>query len=666
MNRIITFTISLALLLSAPKLYAQVVNQTEGDSEAEWERLADELLEEGDETDYESWWQRLEETKLNPLNLNTVGFDSLKMLGLLSERQIENILQFRKDYGGFMNINELLLVNGIGLKQLGALRPLLYVDSPEYRQRIEAIKKGSKHETLFKMSGNLPQNDYLRNNRYPGAPFSTMLKYKASLHKRWSISLVAESDAGEKFFTNSQRGGFDFYSGHIGHKSDRVISQWVLGDFRMQWGQGLVLWQGFTSGGSSGISGIEKSAGGIAPYTSATEYDFFRGGAIAIQAAKNLSFQLFASYNKIDGKIITDTIGDEEDYTSSVYETGYHRTTVERAGKRQLGELAFGGAAIYNSSVARLQLHYLHYNLNPYLARGQQKYQQYNDTYRDKDVFGFSWKTSIKGALFFGELAINERGATALVTGLRHNFKPLNIGVLYHRYDKRYSGSYGAGYGAYSNTSNEEGVTLAIEASPSKQWQMRMAADYYHYFSARYNAELPHNGFKASGEIINNRVRWQNQLSVKFTAKPDQVAPKFKSRRNTLSTKLQSSFKIDKRFEVRARGQFTYTNKNQHKEYGYMVSADGIITLSDKFKTQVRVAYHNTDSYYSRIYLYENNVLYGYYTPSFQGEGWRTYINLNYKAFKGFTIYAKAGVSIRPEMAQTKYGDIIGQIRYTF
>ena len=109
------FTV-VAAMLCGYAVQAQVQQQGNINAEEEWEQLADELLDDEDITDYESWWQKLEETKLNPLNLNTVSFDSLKMLGLLSERQIENILQFRKDYGGFMHVNELLLVNGIGLK----------------------------------------------------------------------------------------------------------------------------------------------------------------------------------------------------------------------------------------------------------------------------------------------------------------------------------------------------------------------------------------------------------------------------------------------------------------------------------------------------------------------------------------------------------------------
>ena len=59
--------------------------------------------------------------------------------------------------------------------------------------------------------------------------------------------------------------------------------------------------------------------------------------------------------------------------------------TMRLMGKRQIGEIAFGAVATYNTNFAKFQLHYLHYDLNPYLAKGSQPYQQYNDTYQNRD-----------------------------------------------------------------------------------------------------------------------------------------------------------------------------------------------------------------------------------------------------------------------------------------
>ena len=53
----------------------------------------------------------------------------------------------------------------------------------------------------------------------------------------------------------------------------------------------------------------------------------------------------------------------------------------------------------------------------------------------------------------------------------------------------------------------------------------------------------------------------------------------------------------------------------------------------EKFPLNIisRVAWFNTDSYNSRIYAYENDLLYTFSIPAFFGKGLRSYLNLNYK-----------------------------------
>ncbi len=654
----------------------------EEDEIEDWELLADELLEEGELADYESWFILLEEIKLSPLNLNTVTFDSLNMLGLLSERQIENILRFRDDYGGFKSINELLFVNGIGPKQVGALRPLLYVDEEGAKDRVTAIKKGLKNEMIYKMRGTIPRSEGFKDGRYPGRPFGTLVKYKGTLNKRWSAGFTAESDPGEKFFTHTQRVGFDFISAYISHASDRPVSLWVAGDYSVQWGQGLVLWQGFSTSDVSSVTGIEKSAAGIKGYSSSSESGYFRGLAANIQATRRLSFQLFASMNRIDGKVVdADTLTDAEEYASTLYTSGYHRTETERNGKREVREYAVGANAMYNHPAFRIDLHYLFYNYDPPVGKSTQLYQKYNDTGHHRSLVGLSWKTSFAKIYFSGEVAVSEKGATAITAGLRRNFDPIGLGISYRRYDKRYQSSYASASGTYSNSSNEEGVLFIAECSPIQNLQIRGSVDYYHFFSARYRATIPDNGLKISGEVIYKTNNWQHQLTIRYKRRPEEITANFPSHRNNTDIKYQANWTLSKKWELRGRVQLDFMERGQHdlreRESGYMISADAIFHASkDKFKIQSRLAYFNIDSYYSRIYLYENNVLYGYSTPAFQGKGVRWYANLSYKPLKNFTIYAKAGITAMPGTDSRGTGadktmgprrtDITAQLRYTF
>ena len=55
----------------------------------------------------------------------------------------------------------------------------------------------------------------------------------------------------------------------------------------------------------------------------------------------------------------------------------------------------------------------------------------------------------------------------------------------------------------------------------------------------------------------------------------------------------------------------------------------------------LRLQYCETDGYDSRIYAYENDVLYSYSIPAFSGKGYRYYINLQLDTGKRLSIWAR-------------------------
>ena len=129
--------------------------------------------------------------------------------------------------------------------------------------------------------------------------------------------------------------------------------------------------------------------------------------------------------------------------------------------------------------------------------------------------------------------------------------------------------------------------------------------------------------------------------------------------------------------ELRTRFSLSHYHKEQIKEKGFLVYQDLIYaTRNSRFKMQYRLAWFKTDSYQSRIYAYENNVLYGYSFPSFMGEGWRTYLNLSWKPLNSLTCYLKSGFTVYPDrevigsgvtkVEGNKWYDLALQLRFTF
>ena len=72
---------------------------------------------------YEDMINSLIRLSAQPINLNSAGFDSLKMLFFLSDAQIDNLLDFRKKHGPFTHPTELLLVTGISQQDLSNIKP---------------------------------------------------------------------------------------------------------------------------------------------------------------------------------------------------------------------------------------------------------------------------------------------------------------------------------------------------------------------------------------------------------------------------------------------------------------------------------------------------------------------------------------------------------------
>lgn len=658
----------------------------------------EELLESNGIENSEEGYEEIINTLLflvsRPIDINTAGFDTLKLLLLLSDSQIDQILIFREKHGCFLHLNELLWVPGIGPQDLANILPFVTLGHSVSSSDTIYHKSRLKHEFLTKVRMNLPrqegyiiyspaefekEKDYIRkaDSRFHGPPFGSLVKYKFIHENQLQVGITLENDPGEGYFTSNQRTGFDFLSAHIKIETKHIFRQIILGDYRVQWGQGLIAWGGFASGKSGVAVGNEKSGKGFAPYTSADENNYLRGIAFAVKPSDDLTAELFFSRKRTDGNITAmDTLAEEDFLTVSLYESGYHRNNTECSKKHALKELTTGVALHWNTSLFKVGVNALYYDFTPALIPGGRTYQQYNDSGTKRWLASVDYKTAYRGIYVFGETAVSDAGAWATLNGLRMSTSFMSGCLVYRRYDKHYISRYAGGFGEYSNTSNEEGLYCGVELMPFKKWKLNLYYDRFHFFGPRYLATIPGNGWELLAEATYNGTKAAHILRYKQEVKPEDI-------NGTTVQKQKSEYRYQFNYHFRACWEFrsrlnmcTY-HKDVMKEWGYMIFQDVIYTTRKaNFKMQCRLAWFDTDSYQSRIYAYENNVLYGYSFPSFMGKGWRTYLNLTWKPVKGLTCYLKSGFIIYPERDAISSGvtkiegnkqyDLTFQIRVTF
>ncbi len=65
-----------------------------------------------------------------PVNLNTANSEQLQQVPGIGPATADKILQMRKSYGSFKNVNDLMAIRGIGPKRLEKMRKYLTVTRP--------------------------------------------------------------------------------------------------------------------------------------------------------------------------------------------------------------------------------------------------------------------------------------------------------------------------------------------------------------------------------------------------------------------------------------------------------------------------------------------------------------------------------------------------------
>src|SRR5690606_37536040 len=166
---------------------------------------------------------------------------------------------------------------------------------------------------------------------YEGSRQHIMMRYRYRYKNSLQYGVVMDKDAGESFFSKSQKQGFDFYSAHLYATDLGKIETLAIGDYTVNLGQGLIQWQSLAFKKSADITGIKRQSTVLRPYNSAGEFFFNRGAGITLNFNK-WKVTAFGSLKKMSANFDYDTLQYEE-LVSSILTGGYHRTPTEISGK---------------------------------------------------------------------------------------------------------------------------------------------------------------------------------------------------------------------------------------------------------------------------------------------------------------------------------------------
>ncbi|MCS6818824.1 MAG: helix-hairpin-helix domain-containing protein, partial [Chitinophagales bacterium] len=335
--------------------------------------------EDSEEFSFDASIDDLENLKKKPLNINTASAAELSEIVLLSPQQINELQKYIGRHGKLISIYELQAVPLWDIKTIKEVLPYIKVDVDIRDLHVplkDLFKKGnilfvSRFQQQIEISrGYIKPEDPTR-QYYLGQPFRLFARFRYTYGTQMSYGFTADKDAGEEFFTGSNKRGFDFYSGHFFIRNRKLIRALALGDYELRLGQGLIMWTGFGFRKSPAVMLVKRESPKVRPYTSMNEFMFLRGGALTI-GKKNWEATAFISYRQLDANVVqnaaSDTAINEEEFFSSISQTGYHRTTNEISRRENLGQITTGGNVSYNKKAWHIGANALYMRfMKPYI-----------------------------------------------------------------------------------------------------------------------------------------------------------------------------------------------------------------------------------------------------------------------------------------------------------
>ncbi len=609
-----------------------------------------ESFEQDGEFDINDIYDKLTGYLERPLDLNKATDEELANSDLFNQTQIQAIIRHRVKYGDFISLHELQTIAEFDAGSIRRLIPFVTVDSKleNFNLGLGQMMVQGKNELILRMDRFLQNKQGFLNGAYTGQPFRYLFRYQHRYENRFSYGITAENDPGEDFFGGSNAQGFDFYSAHMFLRNyTKSIRSVALGDYYLRLGQGLLLFNGFSAGKSAYTANIKRSGNKLQAYRSLSEINYLRGLATTIRLNEHLEITPFVSVKKRDANILVNP-EDSLDIVrfSSLQMSGLHRTEGELEDEKAISERIYGMNIQSNWNQFNVGLSGVHTKFSAPLLRRTTLPNQFDIRGNSFNGASLDYSANIRNVHMFGETAVSDNGGIATTHGMLVGLAAkTHLSLLYRNFGKNYWSLYSDPFAESTRAQNEKGLYIGFHSQMHKKISISMYADKWSHPWLRFRTNAPTQGRdyfvrvryykKRSTEFyvqFRSRVR---QISLSETA--EKIKPLADERR--LQYRLHFRHHLTKSLEWRNRIEWIrYGFGGSTVSKGFMLYQDFIFKpLTLPFSFTARFALFDTDDFNSRIYAYENDILYSFFIPAYFGKGARYYLNIRYRPVRDWS-----------------------------
>ena len=600
-----------------------------------------------------NWENELEELSnrlQEPVNLNSATREQLEQFPFLSDIQIEHLLAYIYIHGQMETIYELQLVEELDRQTIQYLLPFVCIkainNEPAFRWKTMLKDAGryGKNEVLTRLD--IPF--YKRKgyeHTYLGPSVYNSVKYTFRYRDQLYAGGVAEKDAGEPFAALHNRYGYDYYSFYLLLQNCGRLKLLAVGNYRLSFGQGLVMSTDYLMGKTIYASSFNNRSTGIKRHSSTDEYNYFRGVATTVALTKRLSVSAFYSHRNMDGVVTDGEI-------TSVYKTGLHRSRKEADKKNLLTSQLTGGNVSYQQNHIRLGITGVYYVFNrPYEPEltGYSKYNIHGNHFYNLGIdYAYRWRRFS----FQGETAIGKQGWASLNRLQYSPVQDIQFMLIHRFYSYDYWAMYAHSFGEGSTVQNEQGYYVGLETTPFSHWRFFVSFDLFSFPWKKYRINKPSRG---TDGLIQATFTPRTNLSMYLKYRYKQKERDLTGSKGTLTLPIfhhqlryRLNYSLNDVFSSRTTLDYNhFHSQDRAATKGYQVTQMISSQLPwTRLFADVQGSYFSTDDYDSRVYVSEKGLLYTFYTPSFQGRGFRCAVRLRYELNEHWMLITKFGETI--------------------
>ena len=583
---------------------------------------------------------RLQELAEDPVKINSPDKEEISKLFFLSDFQVKALTDYVHTTGQIVSVYELADIPGFDKETAEMIIPFISIEN---KIIINSDSVRWKNSLISNFSFRTGANDASS----LGSDWKILTKYKFT-SGGFSGGFTVEKDPGEKLFSGKPPLP-DFLSAHLAFNGSGLVRSIIIGDYSVRFGQGSNINTGTSRGISLTSPGYMSASDEIKPYSSTEENRFFRGIA-AVFSIKNLELSSFLSKNYSDATIVSSG-SSGNDYIENFYLAGVHNTPSLLKKKDAVSVLAYGILLSYNFNNIKVGLAWSENRFSlPIDLTGSDPEKVYNFKGDHNNLYSLYYNTFIKKILFYGELSVNENKKYAVIQGI--SLRPsdrLTLNFMFRNFNAGFTTFFGQGAGSGSNTSNEMGILGNFTFEAAKHLFLSGGCDVEHFPWLKYRCSAPSEAVRQeikASFLPSEKLTIDASYRYRLTESDSAAVQSIPYQKKVITKTIKSSvrYSVNDNLTLGTRIDFSFVNP--YASHGVMLFQE----ISYKFRKipvtlWARYCLFKTDDWNSRMYTYENDLLYSYSIPALYGEGSRSYLMAKWDIGKFAELRIKYGIT---------------------